>query len=56
MNKELNSWLLAGGIAVFLMFCFKVLKYTLFALIFIISVGYFRYTEKKKYQKDYYNI
>lgn len=56
MGKELNSWLLAGGVAVFLIWCLKIFKYILFALVFIISFGYFKYTEKKKYQKDYYNI
>ena len=54
MSKELNSWLLAGGLALFILWCFKVLKYTLFALVFIISFGYFKFTEKRKYKKEYY--
>ena len=56
MGKELNSWLVAGGLALFIIWCFKVLKYILFALVFIISFGYFKVTEDKKYKKDYYNI
>jgi hypothetical protein len=55
-NKEINNWVLAGGLALLIMWAFKMLKYILFFLVFIISFGYFRYSERKKRQSKYYEI
>ena len=55
-NNNLNRWVQAGALALLFMFTFKVLKYTLYGLVFIISLGYFRYTEKKKHKEKYFEI
>lgn len=55
-NNNLNRWVQAGALALLFMFAFKVLKYTLYGLVFIISLGYFRYTEKKKHKEKYFEI
>jgi uncharacterized membrane protein YbhN (UPF0104 family) len=55
-RKDLNQWLTAGGIALLIIFLFRILKYILFGLVFIFSVGYYRRSESKKRQSKYFEI
>jgi len=55
-KEEINKWVQAGAIALLIMFTLRMLKYLLFGLVFILSVGYYKRSENKKRQSNYFEI
>ena len=55
-KEEINKWAQAGALALLFMLAFRIVKYILYALVFVVSVGYYKRSENKKRQSKYFEI